>query len=56
MLPLLLLAILSLSAIAGLSGCSGAGLFAARKVAYSVTVTASEGTLQRSAEVPLAIQ
>jgi hypothetical protein len=56
MLPLLLLAILSLSAIAGLTGCSGAGLFAARKVAYSVTVTASEGTLQRSAEVPLAIQ
>ena len=56
MLPLLLLAILSLSAIAGLSGCSGAGLFAARKVAYSVTVTATEGTLQRSAEVPLAIQ
>ncbi len=56
MLPVLLLAILSLSAIAGLSGCSGAGLFAARKVGYTITVTATEGTLQRSTEVPLAIQ
>jgi hypothetical protein len=56
MLPLLLLVGLSLSAVAGLSGCSGAGLFAARKVGYTVTVTATEGTLQRSIEVPLAIQ
>jgi hypothetical protein len=56
MLPVLLLAILSLSAIAGLSGCAGAGLFAARKVGYTITVTATEGTLQRSTEVPLAIQ
>ena len=52
----LLLAGLSLSAVAGLSGCSGAGLFAARKVGYTITVTATEGTLQRSTEVPLAIQ
>jgi hypothetical protein len=51
-----LLAALSLTAVAGLSGCSGAGLFAARKVPYSITVTATEGTLQRSTEVPLAIQ
>jgi hypothetical protein len=51
-----LLAVLSLAAVAGLSGCSGAGLFAARKVPYSITVTATEGTLQRSTKVPLAIQ
>jgi len=51
-----LFAVLSLAAIAGLSGCSGAGLFAARKVPYSITVTATEGTVQRTAEVPLAIQ
>jgi hypothetical protein len=51
-----LLAVLSLTAVAGLSGCSGAGLFAARKVPYSITVTATEGTLQRSTKVPLAIQ
>jgi Bacterial Ig-like domain (group 3)/FG-GAP-like repeat len=51
-----LLAVLSLAAVAGLSGCSGAGLFAARKVPYSITVTATEGTLQRSTTVPLAIQ
>jgi hypothetical protein len=51
-----LLAVLSLAAVAGLSGCSGAGLFAARKVPYSITVTATEGTLQRSTQVPLAIQ
>jgi hypothetical protein len=56
MLPILLLACLSLPAAVGLSGCSGAGLFAARKVPYSITVTATEGTLQRSTEVPLAIQ
>jgi hypothetical protein len=51
-----LLAVLSLAAVAGLSGCAGAGLFAARKVPYSITVTATEGTLQRSTKVPLAIQ
>jgi hypothetical protein len=51
-----LLAVLSLAAVAGLSGCSGAGLFAARKVPYSITVTATEGTLERSTQVPLAIQ
>jgi hypothetical protein len=51
-----LLAVLSLAAVTGLSGCSGAGLFAARKVPYSITVTATEGTLQRSTKVPLAIQ
>ena len=51
-----LFAALSLAAVAGLSGCSGAGLFAARKVPYSITVTATEGTVQRTVEVPLAIQ
>jgi Bacterial Ig-like domain (group 3)/FG-GAP-like repeat len=51
-----LLAVLGLAAVTGLSGCSGAGLFAARKVPYSITVTATEGTLQRSTTVPLAIQ
>jgi hypothetical protein len=56
MLPLLLLAGLTLPAVAGLSGCSGAGLFAARKVGYTITVTSTEGTLPRSIEVPLAIQ
>ncbi len=49
-------AVLSLAAVTGLSGCSGAGLFAARKVPYSITVTATEGTVQRTVEVPLAIQ
>jgi hypothetical protein len=51
-----LLAALSLTAVAGLSGCSGAGLFAARKVPYTITVIATEGTVQRTTEVPLAIQ
>jgi hypothetical protein len=51
-----LLAALGLAAVAGLSGCSGAGLFAAKKVPYSITVTATEGTLQRSTTVPLGIQ
>jgi hypothetical protein len=51
-----LLAALSLTAVAGLSGCSGAGLFAARKVSYPITVIATEGTVQRTTEVPLAIQ
>jgi len=55
-LGVLLLAALSLTAVAGLSGCSGAGLFAARKVPYSIAVIATEGTLQRSASVPLAVQ
>jgi hypothetical protein len=56
LLGVALLAVLSLAAVAGLSGCSGAGLFAARKVPYSITVTATEGTLQRSTTVPLGIQ
>jgi hypothetical protein len=51
-----LFAALSLATVAGLSGCSGAGLFAARKVPYSITVIATEGTVQRTVEVPLAIQ
>ena len=59
-IPLLLgtalIAVLGLAAVSGLSGCSGAGLFAAKKVPYSITVTATEGTLQRSTTVPLAIQ
>jgi Bacterial Ig-like domain (group 3)/FG-GAP-like repeat len=55
-LALLLLAGLSLPLVAGLSGCSGAGLFAARKIPYAITVTATSGTLQRSTSVPLAIQ
>ncbi len=55
-LGMALFAALSLTAVAGLSGCSGAGLFAERKVPYSITVTATEGTVQRSTEVPLAIQ
>jgi hypothetical protein len=57
----LVLAALSLTAVAGLSGCAGAGLFAARKVPYTITVTASEGTpaygfISRTTGVPLAIQ
>jgi Bacterial Ig-like domain (group 3)/FG-GAP-like repeat len=56
LLAVVLFAALSLAAVAGLSGCSGAGLFAARKVPYSITVTATEGTVQRTVEVPLAIQ
>jgi hypothetical protein len=55
-LSVMLLAALSLAAVAGLSGCAGAGLFAARKVPYAITVTATEGTVQRSTKVPLAIQ
>ncbi len=56
LLGVALLAVLGLAAVAGLSGCSGAGLFAAKKVPYAITVTATEGTLQRSTTVPLAIQ
>lgn len=56
LLGAVLLAVLSLSAVAGLSGCSGAGLFAAKKVPYTITVTATEGTRQVSTTVPLAIQ
>jgi hypothetical protein len=59
-LGIMLVGIISLAAIVGLNGCSGAGLFAARKVPYSITVIANEGnasgTLQRSTQVPLAIQ
>ncbi len=51
-----LFAALSLTAVVGLNGCSGAGLFAARKVSYSITVTAKEGSVQRTVGVPLAIQ
>ena len=56
LLGVALFAALSLAAIGGLSGCSGAGLFAAKKVPYSITVTATEGTVPRTVEVPLAIQ
>ena len=60
MLGMTLVALLSLAAMVGLNGCSGAGLFAARKVPYAITVIANEGnasgTLQRSTQVPLAIQ
>jgi hypothetical protein len=56
LLEVALFAALSLAAVAGLSGCSDAGLFAARKVPYSITVTGTEGTVQRSTVVPLAIQ
>jgi Bacterial Ig-like domain (group 3)/FG-GAP-like repeat/FG-GAP repeat len=56
LLGAVLLAVLSLTAVAGLSGCSGAGLFAAKKVSYPITVTATEGTRQVSTTVPLAIQ
>jgi Bacterial Ig-like domain (group 3)/FG-GAP-like repeat len=55
-LAVALLAALSLTAAAGLNGCSGAGLFAARRVPYSITVTATEGTVQRTTGVPLGIQ
>jgi Bacterial Ig-like domain (group 3)/FG-GAP-like repeat len=55
-LAVALFAALSLTAVAGLNGCSGAGLFAARKVPYSITVTATEGTVQRTTGVPLGIQ
>jgi hypothetical protein len=55
-LSVIVLAGLSLAAVAGLSGCSGAGFFAAKKVPYSITVTATEGTVQRSTQVPLTIQ
>jgi hypothetical protein len=56
LLSVALLVALGLTAAAGLSGCSGAGLFAAKKASYPITVTATEGTLQRSTTVPLAIQ
>jgi len=55
-LALALFAALSLTPLAGLNGCSDAGLFAARKASYSITVTATEGTLQRATSVPLGIQ
>ncbi len=57
---MMVVVLLSLIALVGLNGCSGAGLFAARKVPYAITVIANEGnasgTLQRSTQVPLAIQ
>jgi len=56
LLSVALLVALGLATAAGLSGCSGAGLFAAKKASYPITVTATEGTLQRSTTVPLAIQ
>ena len=56
LLGVTLLAAISLAAAASLDGCSGAGLFAARKIPYSITVIATEGTVQRSTQVPLGIQ
>ena len=60
MMGMMLMGLLGLAAVVGLNGCSGAGLFAAKKVPYAITVTANEGnasgTLQRSTQVPLAIQ
>jgi hypothetical protein len=56
LLGVTLLAAVSLAAAASLGGCSGAGLFAARKIPYSITVIATEGTVQRSTQVPLGIQ
>ena len=55
-LAVMLVAGLSLAAMVGLSGCGGAGFFAAKKIPYSITVTATEGTVQRSTQVPLTIQ
>jgi Bacterial Ig-like domain (group 3)/FG-GAP-like repeat len=56
LLSVALLAVLGFAAVAGLSGCLGGGLFAAGKVPYSITVSATEGTLRRSTTVPLAIE
>jgi hypothetical protein len=56
LLGVTLLAAVSLAAATSLGGCSGAGLFAARKIPYSITVIATEGTVQRSTQVPLGIQ
>ena len=56
MLAVVLMAGISLAAIAGLSGCSGAGFFAQKKVPYPITVIATEGTVQRTTQVPLTIQ
>jgi Bacterial Ig-like domain (group 3)/FG-GAP-like repeat/FG-GAP repeat len=55
-LALLLLAALSLSAVAGLSGCSPVGFFAQTKTTYAIAVIVTSGTLQRSTNVPLTIQ
>ena len=60
MLGMMFIGLLGLGALVSLNGCSGAGLFAAKKVPYAITVIANEGnasgTLQRSTQVPLAIQ
>ena len=56
LLGMTLLAAVSLAAAASLGGCSGAGLFAARKIPYSISVITTEGTVQRSTQVPLEIQ
>jgi hypothetical protein len=56
LLEVALFAALSMAAVAGLGGCSDAGLFAVRKISYSITVTATEGTVQRSTVVPLAVK
>jgi hypothetical protein len=56
MLSVLLFQAVILSAVMGLSGCSGAGIFAEKKISYAITVTATSDTLQRSSTVPLVIQ
>ena len=54
---LAVLSVLSLAAVAGLAGCgSSAGFFAQRPQSYTITVTATGGTVTHSAAVNLTVQ
>lgn len=52
----LLIAILSLAAIAGISSCTGAGFFNQSPQSYSVTLKAASGSAQQSASFNLTVE
>lgn len=55
-LHLVLLAVISVTAVAGLSGCGFSGVFYGAPASYTITVTASSGSLQHSAAASLTVQ
>jgi ABC-type glycerol-3-phosphate transport system substrate-binding protein len=56
-LPILLLLIASMAAMAGLSGCgSNSGLFAQAQRSYSMTVTISSGSLSHTSNITLIVE
>jgi hypothetical protein len=57
MLSMLLLLIAGMTAMAGLSGCgSTTGFFAQAQKSYTVTVTATSGTLSHSTTMTLTVE